>query len=124
MKAFVVLMLCSLIVLNVKADYSIDSFINYMQEKGYYELLELIKYYYGIDIAIDFCKELIKTYDCSLLIRVYIPSRARGDSGGQTLTLDYILQNPEFYEINHVDNTPEEIHKMIEKIKQKHNINQ
>ena len=124
MKALAVLILCSLIVLNVKADYSIESFINYMQEKGYYDLLGIIKYYYGYDIAIDFCLSLVETNDCEVLIRIYIPSRSRGDSGGgQKPTLDSILQDPDFYEINHVEHKPDEIHFMIEEIKKKYNIN-
>ena len=95
MKALAVL-LCLLIVLDVKSSFSIDDFLNYLQETGYYDIIMKIKYYYNVDIAISFCKEFIKSNDCDLLVRVYIPCRTRGENE-EVIPLESII----FYPDNH-----------------------
>ena len=125
MKAFIFLILSLAITLNVKADYSIKPFLNYMIEKGYYTLLEQIWTYYGIDVAIDVCKGIAKTGDCDTLVRVYISrGRTRGDSldDGPRPTLEYIIFNPDYNGLYNNEYTPQQIHELIEKVKFKNHI--
>ena len=126
MKAFIFLILALAITLNVKADYSIKPFLNYMIEKGYYTLLEQIWTYYGIDVAIDVCKGIAKTGDCDTLVRVYISKgRTRGDSldDGPKPTLEFIIFNPDNNDLYNNEYTPQQIHDLIEKVKTKNHIN-
>ena len=53
-------------------DYSIDAFLDYLQEKGYYDLIEEIKNAFGDDIAIAVCKELVQSNDCEIVVRIYM----------------------------------------------------
>ena len=53
-------------------DYSIDTFLDYLQEKGYYELIQEIKNAFGDDVAIAVCKELVQSNDCEIVVRVYM----------------------------------------------------
>ena len=53
-------------------DYSIDIFLDYLQEKGYYDLIQAIKGTFGDDIAKDICKQLTKSNDCEIVVRVYM----------------------------------------------------
>ena len=120
MKALFIILLSLIIVLDVKADYSFETFINYLQEKGYFELFEQIKHYYGNDIAIEFCKELIKSADCEQVIRIYISSISRGKDE-EIISLESIIFNPDNYDI-YKDNSLD-IRGVIEKIKKIYNIN-
>ena len=97
MKTLAVL-LSLLIVLNVKSSYSIDDFLNYLQETGYYDIIVQIKYYYNEDIAISFCKEIIKSEHCDILVRIYIPCRTRGENEG-TKPLQSIIFYPDNYNL-------------------------
>ena len=51
-------------------DYSIDVFLDYLQQKGFYDIIQAVKIYFGDDIAIDVCKELAPTIDCETVVRV------------------------------------------------------
>ena len=42
------------------------------KEKGLYELLVEVKSYFGNDVSISICKQLVATSDCETLVRVYI----------------------------------------------------
>ena len=53
-------------------DYSIDPFLDYLQETGYYDIIQAIKIYYGDDIAIDVCEELTKSNDCETVVMIYM----------------------------------------------------
>ena len=55
-------------------DYSIDSFLDYLQETGYYDIMQSIKLYFGDDVAIDICQELVHSNDCETIVRVYMTS--------------------------------------------------
>ena len=80
MKPLIILLLILLSISNSKGDnFSIDTFLNYLQEKGLYDILMNIKYYFGDDVSIAFCKELIKNQNCETVIRIYISSRVRGE---------------------------------------------
>ena len=113
------LLLSLLMILDVKTDFSIESFINYLQEKGYYDLLVEIKRYYGKDVAIDVCKEIIQSTDCETIIRIYIPNETRR-AGEDMKTLEFIIFNPDNYDI--YKDKYLAIHNLIEKLKVKYNI--
>ena len=70
---------------NIKGDYSIDTLLNYLQEKGFYELLVEVKSYFGTDVSISFCKQLIKNSGCETVVRVYIsPNNCRPGEDRET----------------------------------------
>ena len=118
MKALIIL-LSLLIVLDVKADYSIETFLNYMQGTKYYDIIAQVKIYYGSDVAIYICMALVQSNDCETLVRTYISNGVRPD-GGKVKTLESIFFNPDNYEI--YGNNASEYHKILENIKEKHNI--
>ena len=72
MKPLIFLFLILTTISNIKGDYSINALINYLQEKGLYEFLFEVKSYYGNDVSISICKQLVKSNDCETLVRVYI----------------------------------------------------
>ena len=113
MKVLAVL-LSLLIVFNVKSGYSINEFINYLQETGYYEIIMQIKHYYNADIAISFCKEIIKNSDCDLIVRIYIPYRSRGQNE-EIIPLESIIFYPDYYDL--YKGREQEIIKWIQKQK-------
>ena len=73
MKLLFTLLLTIAIFVNVKGDFSINPLLDYLQESGYYQILAQIKYHIGEDIAIDVCKDLVKSIHCEEIIRIYIP---------------------------------------------------
>ena len=78
MKAIVFILL-PLIVFNVDLNnYSINAFLDYLQHTGYYEVIEDIKIYAGIDVAIDFCLNFIQSNDCEKVIKFYMSSYSHG----------------------------------------------
>ena len=56
-------------------DYSINSFIDYMKNNGIFDILQLIKKFYGDDVAIISCSELEEKYcgNCQKLVLEYMP---------------------------------------------------
>ena len=52
--------------------YSIDALLDYLQETGYYEIIYQVKKHFGDDVAIDFCKGIVKTTQCNEVVRVYM----------------------------------------------------
>ena len=72
MKHLIFLFLILTTISNIKGDYSINTLLNYLREKGLYDLLVEVKSYFGVDVSISFCKELVKSYDCETIVRVYI----------------------------------------------------
>ena len=101
MKALGILLLSLLIVSDVKADYSINDFINHLQETGYYSILIQIKYFYGTDIAISFCETFIQSKDCEIVVKIYIPASARSihetDSSETFESIIFYPDNNEIY---------------------------
>ena len=96
MKSLIILFLILTSISNIKGDYSIDTLLNYLQEKGIYDLLAEIKYCYGNDISINVCKELVQSSDCETVVRVYISSRSnsRSNEGSNAATniINYYYQ--------------------------------
>ena len=75
MKLFTFLLALTIII-NIKCNYSINSLLDYLQEKGLYDIIKEIKIYFGDDIAIDVCKSFVETVHCEEVVRnyIYIPS--------------------------------------------------
>ena len=76
---YMMLLLPNIEVLN--GSYSIDSFLDYLQEKGYYDLIQSVKIYFKDDVAIDICKELTGSNDCEEVVKVYMTSDTGSGSG-------------------------------------------
>ena len=99
MRPLIVLLLMLTTISNIKGDFSISTFLKYIQEKGLYEMFAEIKYYYGIDISIDVCKELTKSNDCETVIRIYIPSKTRQINPGEESTKNIVQIIDYYYQI-------------------------
>ena len=114
------------------SEYSIDTLLEFLQSNEYYNMLELIKIYYGNDVAIAMCKEFVKSNHCNSIINIYIPTQSKAraiqkkeieiDNNFQRPTFEYIIFNPKNHNIYNKDFKPIEIHKIISKIKLKFNI--
>ena len=82
--------------------YSIQPFLDYLQEKGYYEIIQAIKNSFGDDIAIAVCKELTKSNDCEEVVRVYMvfvdEDDNQGGSGMHLMPPRYIANISEIIE--------------------------
>ena len=59
-------------------DYSISIFLDYLQEKGYYNVIQEIKNTFEENVAIIVCKQLTKSNDCEIVVRVYMTSEGEG----------------------------------------------
>ena len=71
MKLFIFLFLT--LFLTINNDYSIDSFLDYLQEKGYWEIILNVKITFGNDVAIDICTALTESpHDCEKVVRIYM----------------------------------------------------
>ena len=74
MKPFLFLLIGLLIINNVQGDYSINTFLNYLHETGYFEILVQVKFHFGPDVSIYVCLEFVNSNFCEEVIRVYIPN--------------------------------------------------
>ena len=59
--------------------YSINPFINYLQENNYWEILEKVSIYFGNDISIEVCKSFVPSPHCEEVVRVYISTGSKGE---------------------------------------------
>ena len=75
MKKLLFIIILPLIALNGLDKSSINFFLNYILETGYYDVFESIKKVFGSDVAIDFCKEFLQTNDCEEAINVYMSNK-------------------------------------------------
>ena len=67
-------------IVGVKGNYSIDTLLNFLQHKGYYDIIFQIKLSFGDDVAISVCRSFIATFQCEEVVRVYmIRHGARGE---------------------------------------------
>ena len=89
----------------LRGDFSIDTLLDYLQEKGYYDIIQAVKTYFGDDIAIDVCKEFVQSNHCEEVVRVYMTT--------QTPDVDRPPHAPA-----HIN--PEEYEKIILAIKKKY----
>ena len=77
MKKMIILLLALLIVVNngqfILDNYSIYQFIDYILEKGYYDLIYWAKCSYDDEIAISVCLEFVPSIHCEPVVRTYMP---------------------------------------------------
>lgn len=59
------------------SQYSINSFLNYLQQTGYYDIFEQIKIIYGSDYAIAACEEFTPSKYCKEAVLVYMSASSR-----------------------------------------------
>ena len=57
-------------------DFSIQAFVNYLQENNYWEILVQVSVYFGDDVAIEVCKSFVPSPHCEEVVRVYIQASA------------------------------------------------
>ena len=74
-----------------QSTYSINDLINYLQESGYYDVILQLKIYFGNDVAISFCQEIVESSDCERIVIVYMPSKYIKPHN--PLILDEIINN-------------------------------
>ena len=113
MKTIIYLFYMMLLLSNIgvlQGDYSIGSLLDYLQEKELYDLIQTLKIYFGNDVAIDVCKELIQSNDCEIVVRVYM----EGENGSGA--------NKGKGRRNH--NTPEICEEIFEYFEDKYNISE
>ena len=74
MKALRILLVILLLFyfLNGQKDYSIDEFLDYLHETGYYDIIQNVKISYGNEVAINLCLGLTHNFLCEEVVRVYM----------------------------------------------------
>ena len=75
-----------------QSTYSINELINYLQESGYYDVIQQLKIYFGDDVAISFCLETVESDDCETVVKVYMHTKIPLYST-LPLSLDEIINN-------------------------------
>ena len=91
MKLYFLLLTCLLINLSSNdGAYSIETFINNLENNGYSEILNYLKCNFSTDIAIEFCKELIKSNDCETYVKVYLSCTSNGNRRSSINSESYI----------------------------------
>ena len=78
--------------------FSIDYMLEYLQETGYWNLIQAIKNEFGDDIAIDVCKELVESFDCETIVRVYM-IKGGGGSGDNSFNAPSYIDKEKIDEI-------------------------
>ena len=64
--------------------YTINPFINYLQENNYWEILVQVSIYFGNDVSIEICKAFVPSPHCEEVVRVYIsPAYTRNKREGE-----------------------------------------
>ena len=119
---FLVLTLAGLLVCGHFEKYSIEEFIEYLQFTGCYYLIQKIKCFYSIDIAITFCKILFGSNHCERVVRSYMSCQGEGNNHhGESLN-DLVLQAIEEIGINFEDFDFEEIMNVVSKINKQYEL--
>ena len=59
------------------SSYSIDTFLDYLQEKQYYEIILQVKLRFGDDVAISVCISFIANNQCEDVVRIYMPTQGK-----------------------------------------------
>ena len=112
MKSFLILIICLLFIVKnqdttYSETYSISSFIGYLQEMGYWEILSHMNLYFGINITIQFCQTFIPSPHCDEVMRVYINnsgSKTRGMSFDEDDSEPNVPEEDYYLNINQMDN--------------------
>ena len=93
MKLLLILFLSLL--LTIKNSFDIDVFIDYLQEKRYWDILLNIKISFNEQVAIDICTKLTGSpHDCEQVVRIYmITPSSKGCPSNPLEKLKQILFN-------------------------------
>ena len=110
MKAFITLLFMMFIISNINGDYSIDNFLNYLQESGYYDLFQEVKYSLGDDIAITLCKELVNSNDCEIVIKVYMAPKLTQSN----TNIDRIIIEPNIISLEELKRFEDGLNRLLE----------
>ena len=72
MKAIGYLLLAAFIISNIDgfANYSIKTFIDYLQESGQYNIIFTVRKFLGNDVAIEYCEQVVGNGLCDDVIRL------------------------------------------------------
>ena len=96
MKALLLLLL-PLIIFNLDlSNYSINSFLDYLQETGLYEVIRNVKMLLGDDVAVEFCKEFVKSNDCKTVVIIYMSDDLAPHKDDDNYANSYHLKFEEF----------------------------
>ena len=96
MKALLLLLL-PLIIFNLDlSNYSINSFLDYLQETGLYEVIRNVKMLLGDDVAVEFCKEFVKSNDCKTVVIIYMSNDLAPQKDDDNYANSYHLKFEEF----------------------------
>lgn len=116
MKSLIALFLIFTTISNIKGSYSIDAFYNYLEEKGFYAIIFEIKHYFGDEIAIGFCKTLVNSNDCEIVVKTYMTGGNPPFEEENKKSIEQIIDD---YYLVLVDNglSPNEIALLKEKMK-------
>ena len=83
MKVLLLLLFSLLFVGNIQQEsYSIEPFVTYMHETGYFSLIQQVKYNLGYYISIQLCLDLTDNNCCEELVAVYIGPAPLPKPGG------------------------------------------
>ena len=86
MKTFEYLFLIIFILSNAgvkSGSYSIDTLLDYLKEKEYYEIIYQIKLIFGDDIAISVCMSFVASNQCEDVVRTYMTSAGSGSGSNR-----------------------------------------
>ena len=73
MKTFIYLLFTLFLFSNIEGqNYSIYNIINFLQQTGYYDLINAIKNNFGKDVAVGVCENLIQSPHCEEVVKVYM----------------------------------------------------
>ena len=75
--------------------YSIKVFLDYLQEKGYWDIIYNIKNIFGEEVAIDICTKLTESpNDCEEVVRIYMTTPSVNKCPADPLEKMKLILNP------------------------------
>ena len=82
-----ILILSAIILTLVNGDsfshYQISTFLDYLYQNGYFDLLVKVKDSFGDYITIIFCQELFNNMMCEDVVKIYIPGVSKSRGGNE-----------------------------------------
>ena len=113
MKVFLIVFL--LIIINSECDFHTD-FIDYLQQEGYYIVIQATKTYCGNDPAIEVCKGFVPSGLCTWAVKEYMSDIPSPKSLRDIEYLMTLLTSGEYFSILKKHYTESEIRRIINKI--------
>ena len=91
MKSSLFLIICLLFIVKnqdtTAIAYSINPYIDYLQENGYWSIIREVKLNFGKTVSIEFCLELVPSPHCEETVLTYIDPSS-GSKGGLVIDFD------------------------------------